>query len=140
MQSGLTRTLRTSAPRPLARRCVVRAVERKEYFDYKDMPPMPLTVHKITIPEMEYVIVDKSCEPKRMASLAIFYDLWKDKQYGSRLSRKSALTALCMYDQDDVAEAGANPGQYPNIDLLQKVYSEGMDVAFVVEEVQAPTN
>lgn len=55
--------------------------ESKEYYDYKDMPPLPLTVSRIHIPSLGYTVVDKSCEDKRMASLAIFYDIYKDDQY-----------------------------------------------------------
>eukprot|EP00955_Chlamydomonas_euryale_P109070 365904-Chlamydomonas_euryale.AAC.11 len=42
----------------------------------------------------------------------------------------SAITALCMYDREDVDAAAANPGDYPNIDLLQRVYSEGLEFEF----------
>ncbi len=52
-----------------------------QYYDYKDMPPLPLTVSKIYIPELNYTVVEKSNEPLRMASLAIFYDIYKDDQY-----------------------------------------------------------
>ena len=39
------------------RRLVVRAVaESKEYYDYKDMPPMPLTVARISIPELGHIV------------------------------------------------------------------------------------
>lgn len=62
------------------RRVVCRA-ESKEYYDYKDMPPLPLTVSRIHIPKLGYTVVDKSNEEKRMASLAIFYDIYKDDQY-----------------------------------------------------------
>mmetsp|Transcript_5304 Transcript_5304/g.9178 ORF Transcript_5304/g.9178 Transcript_5304/m.9178 type:complete len:157 (-) Transcript_5304:324-794(-) len=112
---------------------VVRA-ERKEYYDYKDMPPLPLTVARIHIPKLGYTVVDKGSEETRMASLAIFYDLFKDDQYSCKLNRKSSITALCMYDRDDVAEAEQKPGTFPNIDLLQRVYNEGMELQFVVEE------
>lgn len=112
-------------------RCVC---ERKEYYDYKDMPPLPLTVSRIYIPKMDYTVVDKSNEELRMASLAIFYDIYKDDQYRCRLTRTSAITALCMYDQDDVEAAETAPGDYPNIDLLTRVYNEGLDLEFVVEE------
>lgn len=59
---------------------VVRA-EKKEYYDYKDMPPLPLTVSRIWIPSLGHTVVDKSSEEKRLASLAIFYDIYKDDQY-----------------------------------------------------------
>ena len=55
--------------------------ESKEYYDYKDMPPLPLTVKRIWIPKLGYTVVDKQCEETRMASLAIFYDIYKDDQY-----------------------------------------------------------
>ena len=54
----------------------------------------------------------------RMASMAIFNDIAKDEQYRSRLTRKSAITALCMYDREDVDAAQRTPGDFPNIDLL----------------------
>jgi len=53
----------------------------QEYYDYKDMPPLPLTVARITIPQLGYTVVDKANEARRMASLAIFFDLFKDDQY-----------------------------------------------------------
>ena len=53
-----------------------------------------------------------------MASMAIFNDIARDDQYRSRLNRKSAITALCMYDREDVDAAQRNPGDFPNIDLL----------------------
>jgi hypothetical protein len=109
--------------------------ERKEYYDYKDMPPLPVTVTRIHIPELGYTVVDKGSEAMRMASLAIFYDIHKDEQYSGRLDRKSAITALCMYDRDDVDAARQRPGEFPNIDLLQRVYAEGMALTFVVEEL-----
>ncbi len=108
--------------------------EKKEYYDYKDMPPLPLTVTRIHIPKLDYTVVSKQNEEMRMASLAIFYDIYKDDQYKSRLTRKSAMTALCMYDRDDVQEAQNSPGEYPNIDLLFRVYNQGLDLEFVVEE------
>ena len=39
-------------------RCLaVRAVaESREYYDYKDMPPLPLTVTRITIPSLGYTV------------------------------------------------------------------------------------
>ncbi|KAG2488405.1 hypothetical protein HYH03_013089 [Edaphochlamys debaryana] len=114
--------------------CVVVRAEKKEYYDYKDMPPLPLTVERIHIPKLGYTVVSKQNEPMRLASLAIFYDIYKDEQYKSRLTRKSAMTALCMYDRDDVAEAQNSPGDYPNIDLLYRVYNEGLDLEFKVEE------
>jgi hypothetical protein len=109
--------------------------ERKEFYDYKDMPPVPLTVTRIYVPEMDHLVVDKGCEERRMASLAIFYDIYKDSQYGRRLTAKSAITALCMYDRDDVEEAGRSPGTFPNIDLLQRVYNQRLDISFLVEEI-----
>jgi hypothetical protein len=63
----------------------------------------------------------QATEETRLASLAIFYDIWGDEQYGRRLTRKSALTMLCMYDSDDTAGAEARPGDYPNIALLRRV-------------------
>lgn len=108
--------------------------EKKEFYDYKDMPPIPLTVKRIYVPELDHLVVDKSLEEKRMASLAIFYDIFKDDQYGSRLNRKSAITALCMYDRDDVDEAQRSPGAFPNIDLLHCVYNQGLEVTFQVDE------
>lgn len=113
---------------------MVCAAEKKEYYDYKDMPPLPLTVTRVFIPKLGYEVVSKRTEEQRMASLAIFYDIYKDEQYKSRLTRKSAMTALCMYDRDDVNEAQKSPGDYPNIDLLFRVYNEGMDLEFVVDE------
>lgn len=98
------------------------------------MPPLPLTVTRIHIPKLDYTVVSKQNEEMRMASLAIFYDIYKDDQYKSRLTRKSAMTALCMYDRDDVQEAQNSPGEYPNIDLLFRVYNQGLDLEFVVEE------
>ncbi|GFH26731.1 uncharacterized protein HaLaN_24927 [Haematococcus lacustris] len=104
-----------------------------------DMPPLPLVVKRIHIPQLQHTVVDKESEEMRMASLAIFYDIYKDEQYGCRLTRKSALTALCMYDRDDVDAASRSPGEFPNIDLLQKVYEQGLDVELVVEEVGSNT-
>ncbi|KAG2440677.1 hypothetical protein HYH02_010256 [Chlamydomonas schloesseri] len=98
------------------------------------MPPLPLTVTRIHIPKLDYTVVSKQNEEMRLASLAIFYDIYKDEQYKSRLTRKSAMTALCMYDRDDVEEAQKSPGDYPNIDLLFRVYNQGMDLEFEVEE------
>lgn len=114
---------------------LVRA-ERKEFYDYKDMPPLPLTVSRISVPSLGVTVVDKSTEERRMASLAIFYDIYKDEQYGRRLTRKSAITALCMYDRDDVSAAQASPGDFPNIDLLNRVINQGLDLEFEVEEVE----
>ncbi|PNW83735.1 hypothetical protein CHLRE_05g241100v5 [Chlamydomonas reinhardtii] len=114
--------------------CVAVRAEKKEYYDYKDMPPLPLTVTRIHIPKLDYTVVSKQNEEMRLASLAIFYDIYKDEQYKSRLTRKSAMTALCMYDRDDVEEAQKAPGDYPNIDLLFRVYNQGMDLEFEVEE------
>ncbi|MEW5302128.1 MAG: hypothetical protein WDW36_004938 [Sanguina aurantia] len=98
------------------------------------MPPLPLSVTRIRIPELGHIVFDKSTETLRLASLAIFYDISKDDQYKSRLTRKSAITALCMYDRDDVDAAANSPGDYPNIDLLQRVYNQGLELDFVVEE------
>ncbi|GBF95646.1 hypothetical protein Rsub_08628 [Raphidocelis subcapitata] len=120
-------------PPARARAVAVRA-ERKEYYDFKDMPPLPVTVKRITVPELDHTVVDKATEETRLASLAIFYDIWGDDQYGRRLTRKSALTMLCMYDSDDTAGAEARPGDYPNIALLRRVLEEGLDLEFVVEE------
>jgi len=119
----------------LKTRCVQCRAERREYYDFKDMPPLPLTVSRIYVPQLDYTVVDKSNEQQRMASLAIFYDIYKDDQYNCKLSRRSAITALCMYDKDDVSEARQNPGTFPNIDLLHRVYNEGLDVEFAVDEV-----
>ncbi|GLC40050.1 hypothetical protein PLESTF_001971400 [Pleodorina starrii] len=120
---------------PRARRHAVAVVaEKKEYYDYKDMPPLPLTVTRIYVPKLDYTVVRKENEQMRLASLAIFYDIYKDEQYKSRLTRKSAMTALCMFDRDDVQEAQNSPGDYPNIDLLFRVYNQGMDLEFIVEE------
>lgn len=101
------------------------------------MPPIPLTVLRIYVPELDHLVVDKACEERRMASLAIFYDIWKDEQYGRCLTPKSAITALCMYDRDDVEEARRAPGSFPNIDLLQRVYNQRLELAFTVEEAAA---
>lgn len=109
--------------------------ERREYYDFKDMPPLPLTVSRIYIPTLDYTVVDKNNEQQRMASLAIFYDIYKDSQYNCRLTRRSAITALCMYDRDDVEGARTSPGQFPNIDLLHRVYNEGLDLEFAVDEL-----
>jgi hypothetical protein len=108
--------------------------ERKEYYDPREMPPLPLTVSRISVPELEHVVVDPATESQRLASLAVFTEMWRDEQYGGRLNRRSAITALCMYDRDDVAAARVKPGAYPNIDLLERVYREGLDVEVVVEE------
>eukprot|EP00877_Chromochloris_zofingiensis_P009097 jgi/Chrzof1/4440/Cz14g13080.t1 len=124
--------------RSLARRSRANLVcrcEKKEYYDYKDMPPLPLTVSRIYIPDLDYTVVDKTTEEQRMASLAIFYDIHKDDQYQSRLNRKSAITALCMYDRDDIEQAERSPGEYPNIDLLQRIYKQGLDMKFEVDEL-----
>lgn len=130
---------RLAAPR-LGRSRLRCTCEKKEYYDYKDMPPLPLTVSRIYIPKMDYVVVDKACEPQRMASLAIFHDIGNDDQYGSSLNRKSAITALCMYDQEDVERARSSPGDFPNIDLLLDVYAQGLEVPFVVEEITPGKN
>ena len=115
-------------------RTVCCRAERKEYYDYKDMPPLPVTVQRIHLPALGYTVVDESCEEKRTASLAIFMDIYQDDQYSKRLTRKSAITALCMYDREDVDRAQQHPGDYPNIDLLQRVYAEGLDLEMVVEQ------
>jgi hypothetical protein len=98
------------------------------------MPPLPVTVKRIHIPALGYTVVDESCEDKRTASLAIFMDIYQDDQYNKRLTRKSAITALCMFDREDVDQAQQQPGDYPNIDLLQRVYAEGLDLELVVEQ------
>lgn len=36
-----------------------RRAEKKEYYNYKDMPPLPLTVIKIHIPELGLTVVDE---------------------------------------------------------------------------------
>lgn len=108
--------------------------ERKEYYDPREMPPLPLTVARITLPELGHVVVGPSTEATRLASLAVFTEMWRDEQYGGRLNRRSAITALCMYDRDDVAAARSKPGLYPNIDVLERIYREGLDVEVVVEE------
>lgn len=110
------------------------SAERKEYYDFKDMPPLPLGVKRIHVPSLGFTVVDKSLEERRMASLAIYYDIWGDAQYGRKLTRRSAITALCMYDRDDVSAAERSPGSYPCIDLLQRVYAEGLELDFEVEE------
>lgn len=114
--------------------CASIRCEQKEYYDYKDMPPLPLTVKRIAVPQLGYTVVDKSVEEMRMASLAIFYDIFSDDQYAARLTRKSALTALCMFDKEDVSRAQSKPGDYPNIDLLFKVCEGNLDLPFEVEE------
>lgn len=43
----------------------VMCAESKEYYDYKDMPPLPLTVSRIHIPKLGYTVVDKSSEEMR---------------------------------------------------------------------------
>lgn len=43
---------------------------------------------------------------------------------------------LCaLYRRDDVSDARSNPGNFPNIDLLHRVYNEGLELEFVVDEV-----
>ena len=116
-------------------KCVL---ERKEYYDHRDMPPLPLAVKGIYVPQLGITVVDKSTEEMRLASLAIFNDIHKDNQYRCRLTRKSALTALCMYDKDDVEEAQKHPGQYPNIDLLFRIYNQGLELEFQVEDWALP--
>lgn len=96
---------------------------------------MPLTVSRIYVPQLSYTIVDQSTQQQRQASLAIFYDIFKDDQYQAKLNRRSAITALCMYDREDVAAARAAPGDFPNIDLLHRVYNEGLELDFVVDEI-----
>lgn len=133
----ISRRAMTANPRQRSRRGVVSCrAENKEYYDYKDMPPLPLTVSKIYIPKLGYTVVEKANEPQRMASLAIFYDIYKDDQYKAQLTRKSAITALCMYDRDDVEEAQRSPGAFPNIDLLHRVYNEGLELDFCVQEFE----
>lgn len=73
--------------------------ERREYYDFKDMPPLPLTVSRIHVPSLDYTVVDRASQQQRQASLAIFYDIFKDDQYAAKLTRRSAITALCMYDR-----------------------------------------
>lgn len=73
--------------------------ERREYYDFKDMPPLPLTVSRIYIPSLGYTVVDRVSQQQRQASLAIFYDIYKDDQYQAKLNRRSAITALCMFDR-----------------------------------------
>jgi hypothetical protein len=115
-------------------RCMRAAAERREYYDFQDMPPLPVTVRRISVPSLGLTLVDKSTEEARMASLAILYDIAGDDQYAKRLTRRSALTALCMYDRDDVAAAERSPGDYPVIDLLRRVVGEGLDLALEVDE------
>jgi hypothetical protein len=93
-QAATPASQRRRQPRVLRLACA--AAERKEYYSYKDMPPVPLTVSRITIPALDYVVVDRESQERRMASLAIFFDIYKDDQYRKRLTRKSAITALCM--------------------------------------------
>ncbi|KAI8467722.1 MAG: hypothetical protein J3K34DRAFT_429708 [Monoraphidium minutum] len=99
------------------------------------MPPLPLGVKRIYVPDLDYVIYDKATEELRLASLAVFSDIHGDEQYARRLTRRSAITALCMYDRDDVSAAERAPGTFPNIDLLQRVYKDGLDLEFVLEEM-----
>jgi hypothetical protein len=73
--------------------------ERREYYDFKDMPPLPLTVSRIHVPTLDYVVVDRASQAQRQASLAIFFDIYKDDQYAAKLNRRSAITALCMFDR-----------------------------------------
>lgn len=42
-----------------------------------------------------------------------------------------------MYDRDDVDEAQRTPGAFPNMDLLHRVYNEGLVLDFSVQEFQA---
>jgi hypothetical protein len=42
-----------------------------------------------------------------------------------------------MYDQDDVTAAARAPGDYPVIDLLQRVYKEGLELTIALEEFGA---
>lgn len=134
--AAMLHAARAAPVRPArSRRAALRCrCEKKEYYDYKDMPPLPVTVQRIHVPKLGYTVVDKSNEATRQASLAIFWDVYKDEQYKKRLNRKSALTALCMFDRDDVMLAQKTPGDFPNIDLLNRVIKDGMDVEFVVEE------
>lgn len=99
------------------------------------MPPLPLTVSRIHIPSLSYTVVDQATQQQRQASLAIFYDIYKDDQYQCKLNRRSAITALCMFDKEDVSAARSSPGDFPNIDLLHRVYNEGLELEFVVEEL-----
>jgi len=57
-------------------------------------------------------------------------------RHRAQLTRKSAITALCMYDRDDVEEAQRTPGAFPNIDLLHRVYNEGLELDFCVQELE----
>jgi hypothetical protein len=114
---------------------VICRAERREYYDFKDMPPLPLTVARIYVPSLSYTVVDQSTKQQRQASMAIFYDIYKDDQYQCKLNRRSAITALCMFDKDDVSAARSNPGDFPNIDLLHRVYNEGLEMDFVVDEI-----
>lgn len=41
-----------------------------------------------------------------------------------------------MYDRDDVEEAQRTPGAFPNIDLLHRVYNEGLELDFCVQELE----
>ena len=56
--------------------------------------------------------------------------------FRSQLTLKSAITALCMYDRDDVDEAQRIPGAFPNIELLHRVYNEGLELDFCVQEFE----
>lgn len=42
---------------------------------------------------------------------------------------------LCACCRDDINEAQKSPGAFPNIDLLHRVYSEGLDLDIQVEEL-----
>lgn len=125
----------SGSSRPSRRHAVQCRAERREYYDFKDMPPMPLTVSRIYIPSLSYTVVDQSTKQQRQASMAIFYDIYKDDQYQCKLNRRSAITALCMFDKDDVTAARSNPGDFPNIDLLHRVYNDGLELDFVVDEI-----
>ena len=41
-----------------------------------------------------------------------------------------------MYDRDDVDEAQRIPGAFPNIELLHRVYNEGLELDFCVQEFE----
>jgi hypothetical protein len=107
--------------------------ERREYYDAKEMPPAPQNVRQITLPSLGHVAVDPATKDMRRASLAILYDIAKDRNYGGKLQRKSATTALCMYDTEDVIYAIGHPGEFPNIDVLRRIADEGLDVGLEVE-------
>lgn len=39
-----------------------------------------------------------------------------------------------------MSDARAHPGNFPNIDLLHRVYNEGLELEFVVEEIVATSS